>query len=517
MFLMDPNHPRAMDFYESRRIINQKIQEHYISKQYYIIHPFSKFHIAYKFIVILLYPLGFGVSFFLLCSITITRKEILYLNLIYYMDMIIIFFTGYIVSEEQDVVLNQKKIAKKYLRTYFFFDLIPNLPYGLFYSLYSKQHWFTYFYLYGTLIELLKMSRLITIQRYARELFKYFEIRVKPWFVIIASLMLYVLSIILASGIQILSHTHVSAFQLSYDLAYYDEHTWIKKNSSYQSLLIGNIPAPQYLSFYLVHVTLSLGILPPIEVDLWYEKLMWLLTLILCGGANLLLMIVTLTYFLSKSSTEVKFHCLMNQVEAYMESKNLPQTLQTKIKMYYKYKYRNQYFRDEYIKAMLSDNLNREINRYICKTWIENFPVLAKMPTYKLNQLMTHFELKIYMHGETIFEYGNIPQYTYFINSGTVALYTKSGIEFRHIEDGGYYGAMAYFFGLAKTHIVTAISLELTEMYCLPIRYMHLLYTNEEAKINVKKSIMHTIDVIRKTEEEYSEKILKLKLESIVK
>lgn len=429
--------------------------------------------------------------------------------------MIIIFFTGYVVPEEQEVVLNHKDIAKNYLRTYFFFDLIPNLPYGLFYDLYSKQHWYSNFYFCITFVELLKMVRFKTVVIYIKELSDYFKIQVRSWYTVIASIMMYVLSIIVTGGFQVLWHSHIYYFPDSlYNQRLYDEYTWVLKNKTFQQTFVGDISAPRFLSLYLTQLTLSLGVLPHIQVVLWFQKISWIITLIICGGAHILLLIVMLTYFLTKSDTEVKFHCLMNQVEAYMESKNLPETLQQKIKIYYKYKYRNQYFRDEYIKTMLNSNLKKEIDRHICKTWMENFPMIANMPTYRLNQLMTRFEHKIYMHGEIIFEYGTVPEYAYFINNGTVALYTKSGIEFRHVQDGGFFGGLAYFFGISKLNIVTAISLELTEMYCLPIKYLDALYSTETAQTEFKNALLERIAMINKTEQQYSEKLLKSKLAS---
>lgn len=80
-----------------------------------------------------------------------------------YVDVILTFFTGYVDVKSNRVVLDSKKILKKYLLTFFFADIISTFPYSLVIRLTEAYTFHTCRYLH--FLRLVRLPTLVTFMR----------------------------------------------------------------------------------------------------------------------------------------------------------------------------------------------------------------------------------------------------------------------------------------------------------------------------------------------------------------
>ncbi|XP_028401335.1 potassium voltage-gated channel subfamily H member 6-like isoform X2 [Dendronephthya gigantea] len=91
----------------------------------------------------------------------------LHVDFMFVIDVIINFRTTYVQGRSAKVVSNPKKIARHYLKTWFFADFISAIPFDLFSLISSKVEY--------SLLSLLKTARLLRLVRVARKLDRYSE------------------------------------------------------------------------------------------------------------------------------------------------------------------------------------------------------------------------------------------------------------------------------------------------------------------------------------------------------
>lgn len=168
LFLVDPKNPQSKSILKSTALIRREEARH-LRRYYYMIHPFSQAKATWELIMIVVLwgqfitmPIGLGTF--------IPIREVLWskaiCNFLSYIDVILTFFTGYVDVKSNRVVLDSKKICKKYLLTFFFADIISSFPYSLVFRLAkaSTIHTCKYFYY----LRLVRLPTLVTyMQRFA--------------------------------------------------------------------------------------------------------------------------------------------------------------------------------------------------------------------------------------------------------------------------------------------------------------------------------------------------------------
>lgn len=73
---------------------------------------------------------------------------------------------------------------------------------------------------------------------------------------------------------------------------------------------------------------------------------------------------------------------------------------------------------------------------------------------------------EIYLPNDVIIQSDTIGEAMYFISSGTVAVYTASGKEVCHLEDGNHFGEIALVYSDEK-RVASVIAVEPSEIYSL--------------------------------------------------
>ncbi|RZB39584.1 potassium/sodium hyperpolarization-activated cyclic nucleotide-gated channel 4-like [Asbolus verrucosus] len=166
------------------------------------------------------------------------------------------------------------------------------------------------------------------------------------------------------------------------------------------------------------------------------------------------------------NSLENKYYAMMSQVNAYMTAKNIPKLTQRRMREYYRYKYRQKYFKESRITKFLSENLRREINYHSCRKLVQGVKIFGNIPQKITEDILTHLKVEIYLTGDVIIQAGSQGDCMYFIESGTVKVSSPSGKEICHLEDGAFFGEIALV-TVGQKRTANIVAIEICELYKL--------------------------------------------------
>ncbi|CAH0554529.1 unnamed protein product [Brassicogethes aeneus] len=250
------------------------------------------------------------------------------------------------------------------------------------------------------------------------------------------------------------------------------------------------------------------------EYYVWFEKIVCFLGMLLTSFAHLFMVILILLYFLSKSESRTKFDSLINQIESYAEDKKLSKPVKDQILQFYKYKFRNGYFNEANIMSMSCAGLVEDMHKHICRKVLK-IPLFSSLTQQQIGLILKYFEIELYMPNDIIYNYGSIVEYIFFISSGTVAVYTRSGIEAFHLEDGDFFGWVDVYGGAVRRE-TTINALEITEIF--KIRYQHTFDNfNNFPEILRSMHIEYTKRrlIVKDLEKKFKDSIMKTKFNSV--
>ncbi|KZC07443.1 Potassium/sodium hyperpolarization-activated cyclic nucleotide-gated channel 2 [Dufourea novaeangliae] len=372
---------------KSTTAVNYEISRH-VKSHPYMIHPFSSFCIFWELFMTL-----FTIVALLITPVSITfyfnhqgdwhlLNDVM--NIVFFCDIIVWFFTGYYDYRTKVIVLDPRIVALKYLRKYFLVDVLTAPPIGLIQMVMPNMTWFC------TTLNMMKFLRIRNITVY--------------------------------------SHRLHGVYRIKYQL-----HKILDT-----SLIV----------FMTIHWASCLEYYVPMSVNY----------------------LGTLTQFSDLLTT---FHItikrnlkIVQQLQEYMRYKELPQALQRRLLEYYHYRNKKRFERDKKIIEEVSPCLREELILHNYLRLISNVKLFEYLPESVVAQLASSVRSEIYMPGDKIVKAGTRGESLYFITSGTVAIYTSTGKEICHLEDGSYFGEIALVME-TELRIATVIAVETCEICVL--------------------------------------------------
>lgn len=223
----------------------------------------------------------------------------------------------------------------------------------------------------------------------------------------------------------------------------------------------------QYLSSSLRAITvfLSSGFLhrkPINEADLTLVIILQIL-----GSLTIWILIVRVKQlFKAANSSKIKYQDIMAQLKQYMKHRQLPHSTQYHIIAYYEFCFQERYFREIEILNTLSTYMRQEISMHACRKLVENVMFFKNLPLSLLTRIVALLKSEIFLTNDVIVRANQVGDCMYFIASGTVAIYTSTGKEICHLEDGAYFGEIALVMPDAR-RVANVIAIEICELYRL--------------------------------------------------
>uniref|UniRef100_M4ADD4 Hyperpolarization activated cyclic nucleotide gated potassium and sodium channel 2 n=1 Tax=Xiphophorus maculatus TaxID=8083 RepID=M4ADD4_XIPMA len=365
----------------------EKEQERVKSAGNWIIHPYSDFRFYWDFTMLMfmvgnLIIIPVGITFF---KDETTTPWIIF-NVVsdtfFLMDLVLNFRTGIVFEDNTEIILDPKKIKKKYLKSWFIVDFVSSIPVDYIFLIVEK----------GIDSEVYKTARALRIVRFTK-----------------------ILSLL-------------RLLRLSRLIRYI--HQW-EENDSWSELY-------SFALFKAMSHMLCIGYgrqAPESMSDIWLTMLSMIV------GATCYAMFIGHATALIQSldSSRRQYQEKYKQVEQYMSFHKLPADFRQKIHDYYEHRYQGKMFDEESILEELNEPLREEIVNFNCRKLVASMPLFANADPNFVTAMLTKLRFEVFQPGDYIIREGTIGKKMYFIQHGVVSVLTKGSIGMK-LMDGSYFG-----------------------------------------------------------------------------
>lgn len=170
--------------------------------------------------------------------------------------------------------------------------------------------------------------------------------------------------------------------------------------------------------------------------------------------------------FKGGNSSKLKYQATVAQLKQYMRHKQLERNVQKRFQTYYEFRYQQHFFRESEILNTLSSQMKLEIGMHSCRKLVENVTFFNNLPVSLLTRIVAQLKSEIFLTNDVIVRAGQTGDCMYYIATGTVAIYTDSGREICHLEDGAHFGEIALVMP-DERRVANVIAVETCELYRL--------------------------------------------------
>ncbi|XP_043909828.1 potassium/sodium hyperpolarization-activated cyclic nucleotide-gated channel 2 [Protopterus annectens] len=419
----------------------EKEQERVKSAGPWIIHPYSDFRFYWDFTMLLfmvgnLIIIPVGITFF---KDETTAPWIIF-NVVsdtfFLIDLVLNFRTGIVIEDNTEIILDPKKIKKKYLKTWFIVDFVSSIPVDYIFLIVEKgidsEVYKTARALrivrFTKILSLLRLLRLSRLIRYIHQWEEIFHMTYD-----LASAVMRIVNLI--SMMLLLCHWDGCLQFLVPMLQDFPSDCWVSINN------MTNDTWSELYSFALFKAMshmLCIGYgrqAPESMSDIWLTMLSMIV------GATCYAMFIGHATALIQSldSSRRQYQEKYKQVEQYMSFHKLPADFRQKIHDYYEHRYQGKMFDEDSILGELNEPLREEIVNFNCRKLVASMPLFANADPNFVTAMLTKLKFEVFQPGDYIIREGTIGKKMYFIQHGVVSVLTKGNREMKLI-DGSYFG-----------------------------------------------------------------------------
>lgn len=166
------------------------------------------------------------------------------------------------------------------------------------------------------------------------------------------------------------------------------------------------------------------------------------------------------------NSSRIKYRSTVAQLKQYMRHRQLPYPTQHRVLAYYEFRFQHRYFRESEILNTLSTQMRQEIRMHACRKLVENVTFFSNLPLWLQARIIALLKSEIFLTNDVIVRANQPGNCMYFIATGTVAIYTSSGKEVCHLEDGAHFGEIALVMP-DERRVASVVAVETCELYRL--------------------------------------------------
>lgn len=454
--LISETNPLSTKYFRSHLAINREKKRQVKSGYLSVIHPFSKLRENYDkwllffYIWILIFkPLE---ACILWESSSKFVKELSIITMfLTWIDIVMNCFTGYYIKSNKSVELGVKKICKKYIFGPFF--LIDSLGSISIFTFPVKPP----LIVCGIhkIFCLLRGIRIISVLQLWVKLFSFKKYKTMTFIFTICCL-------------------NIFGFVLHFFICLLLSVTWIVRvdfgfGVEADSPLKNEISYSVYNEYLFKTSAFLLGIsLPPQYFNdiKFTEEYLTAVIIYVIGKLMVISTWITLVLIILESrSRNIKFQKVMNQLENYMKQRHLPLGLRKRLTQHYEFKYQSNYFKVNFLNFFLTGGLKKDIDYELCKSLINSVSILKELSLNEVRDIVQVLIPEIFLPGDVIIQAGTYGDSLYFLSSGTVAVYTHSGREIRHLQDGAYFGELAIVLKSKSKRTATVVAVEISQIY----------------------------------------------------
>ncbi|CAL1535595.1 unnamed protein product [Lymnaea stagnalis] len=449
-FFQPSDNKLAMKLFGNKTaLIKEKMRHKRVGN--WVIHPCSNFRFYWDlFMLVLLIAnliiLPVAISFF---NDDLSTHWIVFnciSDTVFFLDIVINFRTGIILNDYADeIILDPKLIAKQYIRTWFFLDLLSSIPMDYIFLMWDAKADFNQLFHAGTkqdkpaywqgrALRMLRLAKLLSLLRLLRlsRLVRY----VQQWeeFLAIAGKFMRIFNHICL--MFLLGHWNGCLQFLVPLIQEFPNDCWVSteglKNAHW---------AEQYtfaLFKALSHMLcIGYGRYPPQNMsDTWLTILS-----MLSGATCYALFLAHTTALIHSFDTSRRlYNDKFKQVEEYMVYRKLPRSLRQRITDYYEHRYQGKMFDEETILSELNECLKHEVVNHNCRSLVASVPFFTNADPSFVSEVVSKLKFEVYQPGDYIIREGTMGTKMYFIQEGIVDIITADGEVATSLSDGSYFG-----------------------------------------------------------------------------
>ncbi|KAJ8928361.1 hypothetical protein NQ314_019092 [Rhamnusium bicolor] len=422
-----------------------------------------------------------------------------------WIDIGVNFLTGFVVKKSASVELRPAKIARKYASSaYFICDVLSSIPKCALYYDYT-MFIIDIVWVHGLIMffNLLKIVRSVSLITCLDGTARYFRSTSK------GALFLFYAIIISLGTIHWMACLQVAIPKL---VRY---HFSVEPQEEFVSWLYINEFKNASMSTRYVHSLFKssafiLGIRLPFYNIMLIEDFVVAIVSYLIGKILIGTVWIMLAGAILRSrSMEIKLLQVINELDEYMRKKQMPLNLKAKISQYYDFKYNKLYFREDSVLNLLSKNIKTDINIHIYKSLINNVSLFSYLSPQEVNYVLGYLEPEIYLPNDIIILSGNPGEAMYFLSCGTVAVYTRSGKEICHLQDGSHFGEIALILK-SGGYNATVRAIEPSQVYKLSRKHFEMTLRKNKKVLKRLITIAETrLNQSVEIEEQYKRQLFK--------
>ncbi|XP_043786769.1 potassium/sodium hyperpolarization-activated cyclic nucleotide-gated channel 2 isoform X8 [Apis laboriosa] len=406
----------AMKLFGSKKaLMKERIRQK--AAGHWVIHPCSSFRFYWDLCMLLLLVanliiLPVAISFF---NDDLSTRWIAFNCLsdtIFLIDIVVNFRTGIMQQDNaEQVILDPKLIAKHYLRTWFFLDLISSIPLDYIFLIFNQ--FLNMASVFMRIFNLICMMLLIG-----------------HWSGCLQFL------VPMLQGFPSNSWVAINELQDSFWL---EQYSWALFKAMSHMLCIGY------------------GRFPPQSLTD-----MWLTMLSMISGATCYALFLghATNLIQSLDSSRRQYREKVKQVEEYMAYRKLPREMRQRITEYFEHRYQGKFFDEELILGELSEKLREDVINYNCRSLVASVPFFANADSNFVSDVVTKLRYEVFQPGDIIIKEGTIGSKMYFIQEGIVDIVMANGEVATSLSDGSYFGEICLLTNARRVASVRA------ETYC---------------------------------------------------
>ncbi|XP_043231625.1 potassium/sodium hyperpolarization-activated cyclic nucleotide-gated channel 3-like isoform X4 [Amphibalanus amphitrite] len=484
----------AMKLFGSKKaLMKERIRQK--AAGHWIIHPCSNFRFYWDLCMLLLLVanliiLPVAISFF---NDELSSRWIAFNCLsdtIFLIDIIVNFRTGIMHQDNSEqVILDPILIARHYLRTWFFLDLISSIPLDYIFLIVNQDFTESFQILHAgralrilRLAKLLSLVRLLRLSRLVRYVSQWEEVYILQKhqkqarqrrdakadapkskaklksgvlvkFLNMASVFMRIFNLI--SMMLLIGHWSGCLQFLVPMMQGFPSNSWVAINELQESDWFEQYSWALFKAMSHM-LCIGYGRFPPQSLaDLWITMLS-----MICGATCYALFIGHTTNLIqSLDSSRRHYRDKVKQVEEYMGYRKLPRDLRQRIAEYFEHRYQGKFFDEDMILGELSERLREDVINYNCRALVASVPFFANADPQFVTDVVTKLAYEVFQPGDIIIKEGTIGNKMYFIQEGIVDI-TINGEVATSLSDGSYFGEICLLTNARRVASVRA------ETYC---------------------------------------------------
>ncbi|OXU23701.1 hypothetical protein TSAR_000859 [Trichomalopsis sarcophagae] len=500
----------AMKLFGSKKaLMKERIRQK--AAGHWVIHPCSSFRFYWDLCMLLLLVanliiLPVAISFF---NDDLSTRWIAFNCLsdtIFLIDLVVNFRTGIMQQDNaEQVILDPKLIAKHYLRTWFFLDLISSIPLDYIFLIFNQFQDFSESFQIlhaGRALRILRLAKLLSLVRLLRlsRLVRY----VSQWeevyilqnlqkkrterrgrlssdnmnkkksgfsksdlifkFLNMASVFMRIFNLICM--MLLIGHWSGCLQFLVPMLQGFPSNSWVAINELQDSFWLEQYSWALFKAMSHM-LCIGYGRFPPQSLtDMWLTMLSMIsgatCYALFLGHATNLIQSLDSSRRQYREKLRLTHLCLnqVKQVEEYMAYRKLPREMRQRITEYFEHRYQGKFFDEELILGELSEKLREDVINYNCRSLVASVPFFANADSNFVSDVVTKLRYEVFQPGDIIIKEGTIGSKMYFIQEGIVDIVMANGEVATSLSDGSYFGEICLLTNARRVASVRA------ETYC---------------------------------------------------